>query len=469
MLDNNGFGHTENGWTCYCEYCQQGFCKYVLARCGADWIKSELKINPEELRIPTGPGLLFALWAHWRNRVWAEVNELFRPRLRKINPQILFFGNTQYDLPVNTQASSLQFEHEDILFSETHEVDPWYIAQKILLGQALAAGLPLWDYMGTFAEPPKTGPIDQLRAPEFMGQIIPVSLAHGARPWIVYFGFDDPQGQPALREMGRYLSWFVAHPELFGGSPNTPVAAVVSLRARDVLAQVGKCEGQGVVGCYAQSPGQHPLTPPHVLALLKAGVPIVALREVRLSAAALRPFRIITLESGAVLTESEVNVLAGWVRAGGFLITLPDAGGYDELGRERDRPLLLHTLGLSGDVHEAQRFGKGKVLVAGPDQFSGAVLAWVRSSGIPFALPAGIEVVCYRSANRHLIHLLRNDAGGDAASLRFPSWFRVRPGTADWFSPDWSGARALEIERVEDSPIIKFPGLPRYSVIAFTH
>ena len=468
MLDNNGFGHTEKGWTCYCDYCQQGFRKYALARCGADWISSQLQTTPQDLRIPTSPGPHFALWAHWRNRVWAEINELFRPRLRMINPQILFFGNTQYDLPVNTQAASLQFRHEDILFSETHEVDPWYISQKMVLGQGLAAGLPLWDYMGTFAEAPQGVVLDKLRPPELLRRTIPASLAHGARPWIVQLGFEDPESRPSMREMGRYLSWFVSHPDLFVGSLNTPVAALISLRARDVLARVGNCVGQGVVGCYPELPAQQPLTPPHILALLRAGVPVVALPEFRLSSATLRPFRIFTLESGAVMTKNEADVIAGWVRAGGLLITVPDAGGYDELGRKLDRPLLLETLGLHPNTAGPQKFGKGRVLVADPVRFTDAVLAAVKSSGIPFTLPAGIEVVCYQSQSRHIIHLLPYDAGSDAASLRFPSWLGARPGPAQWFSPDWSGSRALAIERKEGSTVLQFPELPPYSVIAFS-
>jgi hypothetical protein len=107
--------------------------------------------------------------------------------------------------------------------------------------------------------------------------------------------------------------------------------------------------------------------------------------------------------------------------------------------------------------------------VARPEQFADAVLATVRSSGIPFTLPAGIEVVCYRSPSRHFIHLLRNDPGSDTASLEFPSWVGARPGSAEWFSPDWSGSRSLDIERVEGSAIVRFPELPRYSVIAFNH
>jgi hypothetical protein len=138
MLDNNGFGHTTKGWTCYCDYCQKSFQQYVLKRCGAHWIESQLALELEQIKIPVAPGPLFALWAHWRNRIWAEINESFRLSLRQINPEIIFFANTQYDLPVNTQGSNLQFQHEDLFFSETHETNTRYISQKMALGMSLA-------------------------------------------------------------------------------------------------------------------------------------------------------------------------------------------------------------------------------------------------------------------------------------------------------------------------------------------
>lgn len=466
MLDNCGFGHTEAGWTCYCGYCQRGFRKYVLARCGEDWIKSQLSIGPRDLQIPTEPGPLFALWTNWRNRLWAEIDELFRARLREINPQILLFANTQYDLPVDTQASSLQFQHEDIVFSETHEVDPWYISQKMVLGKALASGIPLWDYMGTFAETPQNPALDQLRPWDVLRQSIPPSLAHGARPWIVYLGFEDPGSQSSLHELGHYLSWFASHPDLFVATPKTPVGAMISLRTRDILALMGKCVGQGVTGCSVDPGRQYPLTPPHLEALLKAGVPAVGLADTRLSPHSLLPFQVVTMESGLVMTPEEVNAMATWVRSGGFVITIPEAGRYDELGQKRDAPLLLETLQVASTLGEVQRIGKGKALIADPNGFGDAVLAALKLLGIPFVVPAGAEVVCYRSPGKHIIHLLRNDAEQSAGALRFPSWLGARTGPAEWFSPDWTGARSLAIEADGECTTTKLPEVPFYSVLA---
>ena len=393
---------------------------------------------------------------------------MFRARLRKINPHILYFANTQYDLPVDTQASSLQFQHEDIVFSETHEVDPWYISQKMALGQALASGIPLWDYMGTFAETRQNPALDQLRPWEVLRRSIPPSLAHGARPWIVYLGFEDPESQSALREMGRYLSWFVSHPDFFSATPNAPLAAMISLRTRDILALMGECVGEGVTGCSADPGRQYPLTPPHLEALLKAGVPAAGLADTRLSPDSLLPFQVVTVESAFVMTSEAVNALTAWVRSGGFMITTAEAGRYNELGRRRAAPLLLERLRVASKLGEVQKIGKGKVLVAGPSGFADAVLVALKSLGIPFGVPAGAEVVCYRSPTKHIIHLLRNDAEQLAAAIRFPSWLGARTGPAEWFSPDWTGARSLAIAAEGDSVTAHLPESPFYSVLTFS-
>ncbi|HEX5482819.1 MAG TPA: alpha-amylase family protein [Terriglobia bacterium] len=467
MLDNNGFGHTANGWTCYCDGCQSAFHNYVLRRCGGRWIEDQLGIRPKQLKIPIDPGPLFALWTRWRNRVWAGVNELFRSRLRQVNPEILFFANTQYDLPVNTQGSNLQFQREDVVFSESHEVDTRYLSEKMAFGKGLAPDVPLWNYIGTFAETPEGAGIDRLRSPEAVSRVICASLAHGTRPWIVYFGLEDPGSRPARREMAKILSWYAAHPELFAGRPFTIMAALVSLRERDLFQGAIQCTGQGVTGCRPASPGQNPLIPRHLGPLLSAGVPAIVLRETYLSRDSLRPLRFVTLESGRAIGGRQAQALAAWVRAGGFLIAAPDAGEYDELGRKLPRSVLFEALGVHREDREAQRAGRGKVLVAGHEQFTEAVLGVARSAGVPFTMPSGVEAVCFRTVRHDIIHFFRHDSGTDAVSVQFPSWLGARPGPAAWYSPDWKGSRTLKTQRAERSVGITFPELPLYSAISF--
>lgn len=466
MLDNNGFGHTENGWTCFCDFCQKAFRRYVLRRCGARWIQTQLGTEPAEIKIPLGPGVLFALWMHWRNRVWAEVNEAFRLSLRRVHPEIILFVNTQYDLPVNTQGINLQFQREDLVFSETHQTDLSYIAPKMIFGKSLARNVPLWNYAATFAETPDGAAIDQLRPPAVIRQVLAATLAYGARPWIVYFGLENPQSKPARREMARILSWSARHPELFSAKPFAPVATLVSLRERDLFDGSIRCVGQGVVGCDPIA-AKTALIPRHLGPVLKSGVPAIALRESQLSPEALRPFRFVTVEPGKAMSREVVQILVAWVRAGGVLIASPDAGSYDELGRRLPQPLLLQTLRLKAGENRVKKFGRGKVLLPNAGEFTQDVLASLESSGAPFTVPAGMEVVCYRTATHNIIHFVQQESHEAAASIVFPEWLGTVSGPADWYSPDWNGSRPLAINQIGSRAGVIFPTTPLYSVLVF--
>ncbi|HYE57152.1 MAG TPA: beta-galactosidase, partial [Rhodothermales bacterium] len=231
MLDNNQFFYTDekktdpSTWTCYCGYCQHRFRDYVVRRFGPERLKRVFGVDANGLRIPNEEGPLRALWIHWRNRVWAETNESFRERLRRVDPGMMFFANHQYDWPDGVLASDLQYEHEDVVLSESRELTSWHMSAKMLIGGALAGDRPLWNYVGTFEEKDYT----RLRPQEVVGPIIGASLAHRARPWIVYFGFQDEQGNyQARREMEGLLSWYASHPGLFVGERWAPLGVVVS-------------------------------------------------------------------------------------------------------------------------------------------------------------------------------------------------------------------------------------------------
>jgi hypothetical protein len=232
----------------------------------------------------------------------------------------------------------------------------------------------LWDHIATFAETPEGAGIDRLRPPQVIRQIVSLTLAHGARPWIVYYGFQDPASQPARREMARILSWSAAHPELFSATPYTPVAVIVSLRERDLFGGAVRCVGQGVTRCYPATSSISPLIPRHLGSLLNAGVPVIALRETQLSPATLHLFRFVTLESGKAISRDEVRALVSWVHAGGFLITNPEAGGYGEVGRKLAQPLLLEALGLRPDGRKARTLGRERSLF--PIRSSLRMLSW---------------------------------------------------------------------------------------------
>jgi hypothetical protein len=459
MLDNNGFGHTTKGFACYCEHCQRAFKKYVVARCGALWVRRELLTNPDQLRIPTEKGPLLALWLCWRSRVWAETDELFRSRLRNLRPQIAFFVNIQYDQNPDPQAGRLQFSHEDLVFSETHESDSWYISQKLVFGQALTQDRrPLWNYLATFRD---SNPL-RLRSPEEVSLMVSTSLAHNALPWINYPGLDSVQDQSSRKEIARHVSWFASHPELFAGKLSSSVGTVVSLLTRDVFQAIKSCNKQGVTGCSA-SEDTPVLMSKHVGLLLRAGMPVIALREVDLSQAKLKGFRILTLPAARILDRGQAETLAAWVRAGGTLIAAPDSGEYDELGRKQAGSTLWQALGLAEAPSESRRVGSGTLQVRPADRFDEAVLASVATAKLAFSVPQGTEVVCREAGHRCLLHIVQHEQTTKAPLLTLPAWLQARNGVCQWFSPDWSQPR--EIAFHAGMPL-DVSGLPTYSIVA---
>jgi hypothetical protein len=459
MLDNNGFGHTKKGFTCYCENCQQGFREYVVARCGAPWVRDQLQVDPEHFRIPTERGPLLALWLTWRSRVWAETNEMFRSRLRELRPDIIFFVNIQYDDNPDPQGSRLQFSHEDVVFSETHESDSWYISQKLVLGQALTQGRrPLWNYLATFQDRNPT----RLRSPAEVALMISSSLAHRSLPWINYPGLDSAQDTEARREIGRYVSWFASHGELFDGKLSSPVCSVISLLNRDIFESIKSCSNRGgVTGCSA-SADTPALISDHVGQLLRTGMPVIAMRETDLSPTRLQDFRIVIMATARSLGASEAETLASWVRSGGTLIAATDSGEYDELGRKQIRSTLWQSLGLAEAPTESHHVGKGVVHVRPPNRFDEAVLTSVQSAKLAFSIPQGIEVVCCEGTHHYFLHIVKHESANGPLSLGFPVWMKIRRGFLQWFSPDWKQSRQLEFR---PGMPLSISELPTYSII----
>ncbi|HZP80542.1 MAG TPA: alpha-amylase family protein [Chthonomonadaceae bacterium] len=439
MLDNNEFFGTSDGWTCYCDACQRKFREYVTRRCGAEGVPRLFGVAASDIKIPTQEGPLYALWLYWRNRVWAEANERFRARLRQSYPRLLFFANTQYEFGNAMLASDLQYEHEDVLLSESRGLTSWHMSEKMLLGQALAVGRPLWNYIGTFEESDFT----QLRPQEVVGPIIAASLAHGARPWIVYYGFHDEQGDyRARKEMSDLLRWYAAHADLFSGSRWATVGVVVSTRSRDI--------------------GKQNLIPAHLAALLRAGVPTAAIREEHLTPKALKRFRVLTLETAVCLDAETARTLADWVRAGGRLIAAPEAGTRDELGRPRPRSVLWQALGLAAPPVGETTVGRGRVVSAGADAFASRVADWEAADRFQFRPEAPVEVVAYRSPSRVRLHLVRHGPVSGPVVLALPPALRGRAGSARLYAPGLPEARPLTLD---DSGRITLPETPVYSVL----
>ncbi len=152
LLDNNEFFYAAGGWTCHCAACTTAFREYVQQRFGPEQTRRFFGVPPEQVEIPAGEGPLYAVWLRWRNRVWAEINETYRARLREIDPRMILFGNTQYLFDDAMLGTDLQYEREDIVVSESCNLSSRRMSEKMVLGQALAEGRPLWNYIGTFTE-----------------------------------------------------------------------------------------------------------------------------------------------------------------------------------------------------------------------------------------------------------------------------------------------------------------------------
>lgn len=448
MLDNNQFFYTEDNdtsaetWTCYCDFCQKKFRDYTVERFGVEGVRRVFRADAAKLTIPTAEGALYALWIHWRNRVWAETNETFRARLRRVEPQIMFFANHQYDWSDGVLSSDLQYEHEDVVLSESRAMASWQMSEKMLIGNALAAGRPLWNYIGTFEEKDYS----KLRPKEIVAPIIAAGLAHRARPWIVYFGFQDSQeNYPARREMSELLSWYAKNPDLFDGSRLANVGVVVSPLNRNLH--------------------RRDLFPSHFKQLVRAKIPLTALRDDRLTAEKLNRFRVVTLENALSMSDATVYTLAEWIRGGGTLITVPDAGCNDELGRRRSKCALWDALKLTNDSKGTFTVERGKVIITDANQL--ARIAETISAADTFRITpeSAVEVIPYQMQGRILIHLIRHEPARGSLTLRLPQTMKVTGSSAAVYAPELESPKKLTITRKGGDISVTIPDAPIYSVI----
>jgi len=416
MLDNNEFLHTTAGKpTCHCASCQQRFGAYIAARFGAERARRLLGVaDPKTVRIPTHEGNLFRVWIHWRNRVWAEATGKFRAALRRERPGLVLLANTQYLYPSWLLATNLQYAQEDAVLSESVGLDAAEMSAKMLLGQALARGRPLWNYLGTFSRKDYR----QLRPPETIASISAASLANGARPWIVFYGFERPS--PSLDTLGRHMR--LARRWIEGSRGVRRWANVVllfSLRQRDYLNRT--------------------LLPPHLQVLRQAQIQVEPLRDIDLPAFDLTRCEIVIADGIACLADDEGQALARWVRQGGTLLATPDTAWYDPIGRLRPKSLLTDHLGATPPAAKPVGEGRivwfesGEALVRALAGRAAPALRLERSSS-----PDEWEFIAYRQENpaRLWVHAANH---GSASSVKLPFTVRLDPGmqteTVKWWTP----------------------------------
>jgi hypothetical protein len=442
LLDNSEFFFAKDGWTCHCASCQKAFRGYVRKRFGVERTKRFFGVAPDQLEIPSAEGPLFALWLQWRNRVWAEINESFRARLREVNPKIMIVANTQYLYENACLATDLQYVHEDAVVSESVGLDSWQMSRKMALGSALAEGRPLWNYIGTFTEADTyTG----IKPAEVISPLIIATIAHQARPWIVD-GFDDGHTDPLARQaMSKLLAWHNTHPQFYTNTPWARAGVVLSLSSRNALHRA--------------------LIPESLGALLSAGVPAAALRDEDLSAEKLSAFHVVTVETAACLGEISAKALAEWVRGGGILVAAPDAGCYDVLGRKLPHSVLWKALGLEAAPSQEISVGRGKVVSPGQGAFSQTAVRLAQADSFLVTPRSGVEVVPYTTKQSLILHLVRHQAAARPIALRVPNEFHPTTMNARLRTPDSEEAQLLPLVATGDGLTFSLPTTPEYGVI----
>lgn len=443
MLDNNQFFKTEaGGWTCHCDACTRKFREYLKSRFGDEEAANLFGKATADLSIPIERGPLHAIWLHWRNRVWAEINETFRARLRLQDPDVMLFANTQYKFDDAMLASDLQYEREDVVLSESVGLNSQHVSEKLTLGHGLAAGRPLFNYIGTFS---KFDDYTGLLPPDVISPMIAATLAHNARPWIVD-GFDEgPTDANSRAEMRKLLRWHADHPALFDKSRASEVASLISTVSRDLV--------------------RKPLIPPHIGLLQSAGIPVVALRDDRLTLDQLRPFQIIVAETSACLSAASAETLAKWVRAGGTLLAAQDTGTHNELGQLLPRATLWHRLGLRGAPDTKLKVGEGTVFSPAADKLAATAHEVTREFGFLVDAATGVEVVAYRDPSILLLHVLRQKPLTQPVAIRLPSRFMPTSATAKWYVPGEKTPLSLELEHRDGRTRFFLGHEPLYSVV----
>jgi hypothetical protein len=442
LLDNNEFFFAKDGWTCHCASCTQGFRDYVKKRFGVAKTKRIFGVAPDQLEIPAEEGPLFALWLQWRNRVWAEINESFRARLREINPKIMLFANTQYLFENACLGTDLQYAHEDVVVSESVGLNSWQMSRKMALGSALAEGRPLWNYIGTFVE---GNTYTGLKPPELISPLITATIAHQARPWIVD-GFDDGPTDPRARQaMSKLLAWHNRHPQFYTNTPLARAGVVLSLPSRNALHRA--------------------LIPENLGAFLSAGIPATALRDEELSARKLKAFHVVTVETAACLGESSAKALAKWVRGGGILVAAPDVGCYDVLGRKLPHSVLWKALGLEAAPSKEIGAGRGKVVSPELGVFSQTAVSLAQADSFLAVPGSGVEVAPYLTKHSLILHLLRHQAAAQPIVLRLPNEFHPAAMNALMLTPDSEDAQVFPLVASGDGLTFSVPTMPEYGVV----
>lgn len=195
-------------------------------------------------------------------------------------------------------------------------------------------GKPVWVNTVTFIDLPYRFTAEQ---PGYLGLHLVQTFAQGANPSSYIIGTPDRADQRILDVTGQLFTFHRDHADCYDGLTSAAkVAVVTSARTAELYggaAQDAKVRDE-YRGVYR--------------ALLESHVPFDVLSDSLLSEAAadgrLGRYDALVLPNVAVLDAAQVDVLDGYVAAGGGLLATYDSGVFDETGQEVPA-LRLKSLG----------------------------------------------------------------------------------------------------------------------------
>lgn len=155
----------------------------------------------------------------------------------------------------------------------------------------------------------------------------------------------DPGQDAAYAAASRCMLFGKEHAEYLKGLvPYTNVAVLASRRSTDF--------------------GRAPRAPYAVMqSLLRANIGFSVIADESLEAGTLRRYRALVLDGARCMAEEAVEAVADWVRGGGSLVCLGQAGAQDEFGRAKATDGLLAALGVSaGTDWSPLQVGAGRIV-----------------------------------------------------------------------------------------------------------
>jgi hypothetical protein len=317
-------------------------------------------------------------------------------------------------------AADAQYACEDAVLSESNWLSVQETGAKMVLGRALAQGHPLWNYIGTFQSSDRR----RLRGRDETEGLVAASLAAGANPWIVFYGFTGETNQLAVRSLASYLGFWRQQVRLFaGGCARADVAVLLSPESRDLVGES--------------------LLPVPLGELLRHGHTVTGVWEpAGWNADTALDTRVLVATAAPCMKRQTAERLASWVRKGGALLVKPSTGWRDELGLQRKQNPLVEALGVGFTQPGRQVVGKGFVQCVNTQ--SEAAKAAAQAVKPRLVADHGASLYWRANGGHQLMTIATHTPGRCKVELRLP------PGTrqVQLMQPDMP---AVEVKTIQNS------------------